>query len=131
MKLRCIKIKPHLAPVLKGYFQVGQVYEAKSMPNRFLNVAYIKDGGDGLDWYAVQKASKYNLNLASGVAATFVFVKDPRRLVVTEKKVDRISDKRRHRRLCRQYGKLRFTEPGMFCFIAFAAMKKNARNHQR
>lgn len=49
----------------------------------------------------------------------------------TEKKVDRISDKRRHRRLCRQYGKLRFTEPGMFCFIAWLAMKDIARNHKR
>lgn len=49
----------------------------------------------------------------------------------TEKKVDRISDKRRHRRLCRQYGKLRFNEPGMFCFIAWRAMKDIARNHKR
>lgn len=49
----------------------------------------------------------------------------------TEKKVDRISDKRRHRRLCRQYGKLRFTEPGIFCFIAWRAMKYIARNHKR
>lgn len=54
------------------------------------------------------------------------------KLIKSEKIItDLRIDKRRVLRLCRQYGKLRFTEPGMFCFIAFAAMKKNARNHQR
>lgn len=131
MKLRCIKINPELALLFKGRFQVGQVYDAKRRPNRCLNVADVKDGGDGLNWCAEQKASKYTLSLASGVAVTFELFEGPRRLVVTEKKVDRIGDKRRYRRLCSQYGKLRFTEPGMFCFIAWRAMKKNARNHQR
>lgn len=117
--------------LFNDYFQVGQVYEAKLRPNRHFNVADVINGYNGIPWYAVQKGSKYNLNLVSGPAVTFVPVKDPRRLVVTEKKVDRISDKRRHRRLCRQYGKLRFTEPGMFCFIAWRAMKDIARNYKR
>lgn len=132
MKLRCVKIHPGLEMLFNGYFQVGQVYEAKRRHNRHLNVADVIDGYKGLSWYAVQKGSKYNLNLASGPAVTFVLVKGPRRLVVTEKRVTGVlNDKRKFRRMCRQYGKLRFTEPGMFCFIAFAAMKKNARNHQR
>lgn len=131
MKLRCIKINPELASLFKDCFQVGQVYEAKRRPNRYLNVADVKDGGCGLSWYAVQKASKYTLSLASGVAVTFELFEGKRRLVVTEKKVDRVGDKRRHRRICRQYGKLRFTEPGMFCFIAWRAMKDIARNHKR
>lgn len=132
MKLRCVKIHPGLAMLFNDYFQVGQVYEAKRRPNRHLNVADVIDGYNGLSWYAVQKGSKYNLNLASGPAVTFLLVKGPRRLVVTEKRVTNVlNDKRKFRRMCRQYGKLRFTEPGMFCFIAFAAMKKNARNHQR
>ncbi len=132
MKLRCVKIHPGLALLFNDYFHVGQVYEAKRRPNRFLNVADVTDGYNGLSWYAVQKGSKFNLNLASGPAVTFVVVKGPRRLVVTERRVTGVlNDKRKFRRMCRQYGKLRFTEPGMFCFIAFAAMKKNARNHQR
>lgn len=131
MKLRCIKINPELTPLFKGYFQVGQVYEAQRKTNRYLNVAEVKDGSDRFNWSAVQKASKFTLNLASGPAVTFELVTGPRRLVVTEKKVDRVDDKRRHRRLCRQYGKLRFTEPGMFCFIAWRAMKYIARNHKR
>lgn len=131
MKLRCIKINADLAPLFKDYFQVGQIYDAKRRPNRYLNVVDVKDGENGLNWYAVQEASKYNLRLVRGVAVTFELFEGQRRLVVTEKKVDRVDDKRRHRRLCRQYGKLRFTEPGMFCFIAWRAMKKNARNHKR
>lgn len=118
--------------LFNDYFQVGQVYEAKRRPNRHLNVADVIDGYNGLSWYAVQKGSKYNLNLASGPAVTFVLAKGPRRLVVTEKRVTNVlDDKRKFRRMCRQYGKLRFTDPWMFCFIAFAAMKKNARNHRR
>ena len=131
MKLRCIKINPEMAKLFKDYFQVGQVYDANRRRNRYLSVADVKDGGEGMKWCAVQKASKYNLHLASGVAVTFELFEGPRRLVVTEKKVDRVDDKRRHRRLCRQYGKLRFTEPGMFCFIAWRAMKDIARNHKR
>lgn len=132
MKLRCIKINADLAPLFKDYFQVGQVYEAKRRPNRHLNVADVIDDYNGLSWYAVQKGSKFNLNLASGPAVTFVLVKCPRRLVVTEKRVTGVfDDKRKFRRMCRQYGKLRFTEPGMFCFIAWRAMKNNARNHKR
>ena len=132
MKLRCVKIHPGLAVLFNAYFQVGQVYEAKRRTDRHLNEADVIDGYEGLSWYAVQKGSKYNLNLASGPAVTFVLVKGPRRLVVTEKRVTGVlNDKRKFRRMCRQYGKLRFTEPGIFCFIAFAAMKKNARNHQR
>ncbi len=132
MKLRCVKIHPGLAPLFEDHFQVGHVYEAKRRPNRHLNVADVIDVDNGLTWYAIQKGSKFNLNLASGPAVTFVVVKGPRRLVVTEKRVTNVfNDKRKFRRMCRQYGKLRFTEPGMFCFIAFAAMKKNARNHQR
>ncbi|MES1707711.1 hypothetical protein [Escherichia coli] len=132
MKLRCVKINANWEPMIKDYFQVDQVYEAKRRPSRHLNVADVIDGYNGLSWYAVQKGSKFNLNLASGPAVTFVLVKGPRRLVVTEKRVTGVlNDKRKFRRMCRQYGKLRFTEPGMFCFIAFAAMKKNARNHQR
>ena len=132
MKLRCVKIHPGLEMLFNDYFQVGQVYEANRRPNRHLNVSDVIDGYNGLSWYAVQKGSKYNLNLASGPAVTFVLVKGPRRLVVTEKRVTNVlDDKRKFRRMCRQYGKMRFTDPGMFCFIAFAAMKKNARNHQR
>lgn len=130
MKLRCIKINPESAKLFKGYYKVGQVYEAKR--DSSLDVIDVKDDGEkGLSWCVIQKESKFTLNIYSLEAVTFELCKGPRRLVVTEKKVDRISDKRRHRRLCRQYGKLRFTEPGMFCFIAFAAMKKNARNHKR
>lgn len=132
MKLRCIKIQAHLALLFKGYFQVGQVYEAKQGRNIYIGTVDVIDGNKGLSWCAIQKGSKYNLNLASGPAVTFELVKGPRRLVVTEKRVTNVlNDKRKLRRMCRQYGKLRFTEPGMFCFIAFAAMKKNARNHQR
>lgn len=131
MKLRCIKVNPELAKLFKGYFHVGQVYEASRRQNRYLSVADVKDGSEGLKWYAVQKASKYTLSLASGVAVTFELFEGQRRLVVTEKKVDLVDDKRRYRRLCRQYGKLRFTEPGMFCFIAWRAMKDNARNYKR
>lgn len=131
MKLRCIKINEKRWSLFKEYFQVGQVYDAKRVPNRYLNVVDVKDSAVGVTWKAVQKASKFNISLASGVAVTFELFEGPRRLVVTEKKVDRISDKRRHRRLCRQYGKLRFTEPGMFCFIAWREMKDIARNHNR
>lgn len=132
MKLRCVKIHPGLALLFNDYFHVGQVYEAKRRPNRFLNVADVTDGYKGLSWCAVQKGSKFNLNLASGPAVTFVVVKVPRRLVVTEKRVTNVlNDKRKFRRMCRQYGKLRFTEPGMFCFIAWRAMKDIARNHKR
>ena len=132
MKLRCIKIRADLATLFKDYFQVGQVYDAKNRSNRFLNVADVTDEHNKAKWIVIRKGSKYNLNLASGPAVTFVLVKCPRRLVVTEKRVTNVlDDKRKFRRMCRQYGKLRFTEPGMFCFIAFAAMKKNARNHHR
>ena len=132
MKLRCIKIRADLAPLFKDYFQVGQVYDAKNRSNRCLNVADVTDEHNKAKWIVIRKGSKFNLNLASGIAVTFELVKGPRRLVVTEKRVTNVlNDKRKFRRMCRQYGKLRFTEPGMFCFIAFAAMKKNARNHQR
>ena len=132
MKLRCIKINANWDPMIKDYFQVGQVYEAKRRHNRHLNVADVVDSREGLTWCAIQKGSKFNLNLPTGPAVTFELVKGPRRLVITEKRVTgALSDKRKFRRMCRQYGKLRFTDPGMFCFIAFAAMKKNARNHQR
>lgn len=95
-------------------------------------MADVIDGYNGLSWYAVHKGSKYNLNLASGPAVTFVLVKGPRRLVVTEKRVTNVlNDKRKFRRMRRQYGKLRFTEPVMFCFIAWRAMKAIARNYKR
>lgn len=129
MKLRCIKIHPELAHLFKGYFQVGHVYDAKR--DRSLNVIDVKDGNKGLSWCAIQKASKFTLSLYGLDAVTFELFEGSRRLVVTEKKVDRIGDKRRHRRLCRQYGKIRFTEPGMFCFIAWREMKDIARNHKR
>ena len=132
MKLRCIKIRADLAPLFKDYFQVGQVYDAKSRSNRCLNVADVTDEHNKAKWIVIRKGSKFNLSIGSGPAVTFDLVKGPRRLVVTEKRVTNVfNDKRKFRRMCRQYGKLRFTEPGMFCFIAFAAMKKNARNHQR
>ena len=132
MKLRCIKIRADLAPLFKDYFQVGQVYDAKSRSNRCLNVADVTDEHNKAKWIVIRKGSKFNLSIGSGPAVTFELVKGPRRLVVTEKRVTNVfNDKRKFRRMCRQYGKLRFTEPGMFCFIAFAAMKKNARNHQR
>lgn len=132
MKLRCIKINSKLASLFNGYLHVGQVFEAKRLPNRYLNVVEVNDVKKGLKWYAIHKGSKFNLNLAFGPAVAFELVNWPRRLVVTEKRVTGVlNDKRKFRRLCRQYGKLRFTEPGMFCFIAWAAMKKNARNHQR
>lgn len=130
MKLRCIKINTELDSLFKGCFQVGQVYEAKR--DRQLNVIDVEDGNKGLSWRAIQEARKFTLRLYGyDDAVTFELFEGPRRLVVKEKKIDRISDKRRHRRLCRQYGKIRFTEPGVFCFIAWRAMKKNARNHQR
>lgn len=132
MKLRCIKINSRLASLFNGYIRVGQVFEAKRRPDRYLNVVDVIDSDNGLSWHAVQKGSKYNLNLASGPAVTFVLVKGQRRLVVTEKRVTNVlDDKRKFRRMCRQYGKLRFTEPGMFCFIAWRAMKYIARNHKR
>lgn len=132
MKLRCIKIHAHLAPLFKDYFQVGQVYEAKRGRNIYIGTVDVIDSKEGFFWCAIQKGSKFNLNLTSGPAVTFVLVKGPRRLVVTEKRVTNVlNDKRKFRRMCRQYGKLRFTEPGMFCFIAWAEMKKNARNYQR
>lgn len=131
MKLRCIKIDPEFASLLKGYFQVGKVYDAIRMKSNYLNEFNVKDDRGGNAWYAIQKASKYTLNIASCSIVTFELFEGPRRLVVTEKKVDRVDDKRRHRRLCRQYGKLRFTEPGMFCFIAWRAMKDIARNYKR
>lgn len=132
MKLRCVKIHPGLAPLFEDHFQVGHVYEAKQGRNIYIGTVDVIDGNEGFSWCAIQKGSKYNLNLASGPAVTFELVKGPRRLVVTEKRVTNVlNDKRKFRRMCRQYGKLRFTEPGMFCFIAFAAMKKIARNHQR
>lgn len=131
MKLRCIKINEKRWSLFKEYFQVGQVYDAKRAPNRYLNVVDVKDSVVGVTWKAVQKASKFNISLASGVAVTFELVTEPRRMVVTEKKIDRISDKRRHRRLCRQYGKRRFTKPEIFSFKIWLALKKIARNHQR
>ena len=132
MKLRCVKIHPGLAPLFKDYFKVDQVYDAKNRSNRCLNVADVTDEHNKVKWIVIRKGSKFNLNLSSGPAVTFELVKGPRRLVVTEKRVTSVlNDKRKFRRLCRQYGKLRFTEPGMFCFIAWAAMKKNARNHKR
>ena len=132
MKLRCVKINANWEPMIKDYFQVGQVYEAKYGRNIHIGTVDVIDSREGLTWCAIQKGSKFNLNLSTGPAVTFELVKGPRRLVVTEKRVTSvINDKRKFRRLCRQYGKLRFTEPGMFCFIAFAAMKKNARNHKR
>lgn len=132
MKLRCVKINANWEPMIKDYFQVGQVYEAKYGRNIHIGTVDVIDSREGLTWCAIQKGSKFNLNLPTGPAVTFELVKGPRRLVVTEKRVtSALNDKRKFRRLCRQYGKLRFTEPGMFCFIAWAAMKKNARNYQR
>lgn len=132
MKLRCVKINANWEPMIKDYFQVGQVYDAKNRSNRCLNVADVTDEHNKAKWIVIRRGSKFNLNLASGPAVTFVLVKGPSRLAVTEKRVTNVlNDKRKFRRMCRQYGKLRFTEPGMFCFIAWRAMKKNARNHQR
>lgn len=132
MKLRCIKINSSLASMFNGYIRFGQVFEAKRRPNRLLNVVDVIDGDKGLKLYAIQKGSKLNLNLSGGPAVTFELVKGTRRLVVTEKRVTNVlNDKRKFRRMCRQYGKIRFTEPGMFCFIAWRAMKNNARNHKR
>lgn len=132
MKLRCTKINPCASEWFKKDFQVGKVYEAEHGRDIYTGTVDVIGDHDGIAWCTIQKGSKFNLSIGSGPAVTFEVVKGPRRLVVTEKRVTGVlNDKRKFRRMCRQYGKLRFTDPGMFCFIAFAAMKKNARNYQR
>ncbi|WKV16877.1 hypothetical protein [Escherichia phage PH1062] len=54
------------------------------------------------------------------------------KLIKSEKIItDLRMDKRRVRRLCRQYGKRRFTKPEIFSFKIWLVLKKNARNHRR
>lgn len=132
MKLRCVKINANWEPMIKDYFQVGQVYEAKYGRNIHISTVDVIDDREGLTWCAIQKGSKFNLNLPTGPAVTFELVKGPRRLVVTEKRVTSVlNDKRKFRRLCRQYGKRRFTKPEIFSFKIWLALKKIARNYQR
>ncbi|UGV21813.1 hypothetical protein [Phage vB_EcoM-p111] len=54
------------------------------------------------------------------------------KLIKSEKIItDLRIDKRRVRRLCRQYGKRRFTKPEIFSFKIWLALKKISRNYQR
>lgn len=139
MKMKCIFIAADYLATMAHVFAVGESYPADKAEKSTLGVVEIKSVGrvgDGLTWHAVPAGgNEYALKSAFGDLARFVPVKTSG--VKLSKKEKRVAPKsrrsgkpdlRRKRRTLRQYSKLRFTDPAMYCAISDRRMKKLARN---
>lgn len=139
MKMKCIFIAAEYLATMAHVFSVGESYPARKVDNSLLGAVEVESVGrmgDGLVWSAIPAGgNEYALKTASGDLARFVPVKaSGLKLAKKEKRIALKSrrsgkpDMRRKRRTLRQYSKLRFTDPAMYCFIADRRMKKMARN---
>lgn len=139
MKMKCIFIAAEYLATMAHVFAVGESYPARKAEGSLLGAVEVKSVGrmgDGLTWSAIPAGgNEYALKTASGDLARFVPVKSRGlKLAKKEKRIELKAnrngnvDKRRQRRTLRQYSKLRFTDPAMYCFIADRRMRKLARN---
>lgn len=139
MKMKCIFIAAEYLASLAHVFAIGETYPAEKVDDSTLGVVKITSVGrmgDGLTWAAVPAGgNEFALKAQAGELARFVSVRS--KGVKLSKKEKRIAlktrrngkpDPRRVRRTIRQYSKLRFTDPAMYCAIADRNMRKMARN---
>lgn len=143
MKLLCTFINPlYLAPMSIA-FTVGEVFESIKRKGSIISavdIASKQDSGGaiGNKWSAVpcSNPGEYKI-VASGGVTLAKFKTKPDHFSKSEKpvelKFDRVGkvDKRRYRRVCRQYRKIRFTSPASYCQISDAHMARIARYHRR
>lgn len=134
MKLRCTAVS-ELFKVLvdAGCFMVGgAIHDAKvSYSGGIRVVSLVGNDKPGSRWVAVQEGDNYVIKSTYGDIATFKRVDKKSKFAKVEKRVDNCKDKRRYRRLCRQYDKVKFTDPAFYCPIAAKRMLNIARNHKR
>lgn len=141
MKLRCT----FSTGIASRIFAIGSIYLAKSREGSSINAvdvvgSYHNHEGDikavALGGFEDPVTGDIEIHTADGVVAVFAPAPSPR-FTTTEKriavKLDGTGqiDKRRYRRVCRQYSKLKRINAGYYCPISDAHMKKIARFHRR
>lgn len=134
MKLQCTSVN-ELFNVLvdAGCFMAGgSIHNAEAIHGGAVRAVNIF-GNDkpGSHWVALQEGDKYVIKSTYGDIATFKRVDKKPKFAKVEKRVDNYEDKRRYRRVCRQYDKVKFTDPAFYCPIAAKRMLNIARNHKR
>lgn len=140
MKLRCTFV----GVVASRLFAVGSTYLAEKRKGSRIGALDIVAGyknavGENksvvLGAFEDKETGDIHIQTDDGIAATFT--RSKKRLTTKERrvkyKVDGVGrvDKRRYRRICRQYSKLKRINPGFYCPISDAYMQKKARYHRR
>lgn len=145
MKLTCTYINPQFAAALSLAFTLGREYYGTAKPGSLINSVNVMGehyggGTFGYSWSAQPKQGARGVYVVcvgnDEIVCEFTrFKRMP--LPKTEKsvaaKLDGVGkiDKRRYRRVCRQYCKLIHIKPAYTCDESHGHMKRIARFHRR
>lgn len=145
MKLTCTYINPQFAAALSLAFTLGREYCATEKPGSLINAVNVMGehycgGTFGYSWIARPKPGAKGVYVVcvgnDEIVCEFTrFKRMP--LPKTEKRVHAKLDgagkidKRRYRRVCRQYCKLKDVNASYYCPISHQHMKRIARFHRR
>lgn len=133
MKLRCTHLNAAYSHCLGNLFAVGAIFTA-SAHALFEHTLEIVDSYGGKWACSKTESGNVTIKATSGDIASFSPVGKVARLNKTEKGVkakyrrNGKLDKRRKRRMYRQYEKLRFTFPQIYSFDSGRMFKRLARN---
>lgn len=144
MKLRCLFVSTSLySAVASRMFDIGSEYLGARRKGSSIDAFDIvvedpvfKGKTFVLTGYENKETGNVDILTEAGVIASFTKPKQSR-LVKSEKRVPHKADgtgqtdKRRFRRVCRQYCKLRFINPAFTCPESHRQMQKLARFHRR
>lgn len=143
MKLRCLFVSTSLySAVAARLFDIGAEYLARPRPGSQIEAVDIitknqaREGNIVLTGFVNEYTGNVDIVAGGGIVATFTSPKASR-LAKSEKRVPHKADgtgqtdKRRFRRVCRQYCKLRFINPAFTCPESHRQMQKLARFHRR
>lgn len=142
MKLRCTFLEPAFAKALAEFYTIGKTYAASIKPGSKVGAVLVEsnEGNEGEQLAAVPSRAGFEVQIKNQmpIAKFEVVGKRTVKLVKTEKsvtlKLDGVgkSDKRRFRRVCRQYRKLKFINPGFYYDLESDRHMANlARYHRR
>ena len=124
MKLRCTFLEPAFAKALAEFYTIGKTYAASIKPGSKVGAVLVEsnEGSEGEQLAAVPSRAGFEVQIKNQmpIAKFEVVGKRTVKLVKAEKRValkfDGVGqpDKRRFRRVCRQYRKLKFINPGFY-----------------
>lgn len=142
MKLRCTFLEPAFSSALAEFYTIGKTYAASIKPGSKVGAVLVvtNEGNEGEKLAAVPSRSGFEVQIKNQmpIAKFDIVGKRTVKLVKAEKRValkfDGVGkpDKRRFRRVCRQYRKLKFINPGFYYDLESDRHMANlARYHRR